>query len=88
MCSRPYISGHLLLIIADFLEQRSYRIRPDVTMHELGADSFDMFELQALIEEAFGVCIQQQIRTYVTFDELVELVYRASSVHGDPPHPA
>ncbi|MEN5236545.1 acyl carrier protein [Pseudomonas sichuanensis] len=88
MRSRLYISARLLWIIANFLEQWSYRITPDVSMDELGADSFDMVELQALIEEAFDICIPHQIRTYVTFVELVELVYRAMppTTHPAPRH--
>ncbi|MCE1117249.1 MULTISPECIES: acyl carrier protein [Pseudomonas] len=88
MHSRLYISARLLWIIANFLEQSSHRVRPDVSMDELGADSLDMVELQALIEEAFDVYIDHQIRTYVTFAELVELVYRATqpTTHPAPRH--
>ncbi|MCG8293115.1 acyl carrier protein [Pseudomonas entomophila] len=77
MQSRLYIAFHLRWIISYFLEQSLHQIRPDISLGELGADSFDMFELQALIEETFGILIHQPLRTYLTFAELVDLIFRA-----------
>lgn len=77
MRSRVHIALRLQPIIAKFLEQSPHRIRPDISMDELGADSLDMVELQALVEEAFQVLIRHQVPAYVTFAELVDLVYRA-----------
>ncbi|MDR2309215.1 MAG: phosphopantetheine-binding protein [Paucimonas sp.] len=70
------IALHLQGLLANFLEQSLHRIRPDIALDELGADSFDVFELQALIEESFEIRIDEQIRTYITFAELVDLVHR------------
>ncbi|WP_248920635.1 acyl carrier protein [Pseudomonas entomophila] len=77
MHSRLYITFHLRWIISHFLEQSLHQVRPDISLGELGADSFDMFELQALIEEAFGIQINQPLRTYLTFAELIDVVFRA-----------
>ena len=85
MQSRLYIAFHLRWIISYFLEQSLHQIRPDISLGELGADSFDMIELQALIEEAFDILIHQPLRPYLTFAELVDLVYRAMPAAEHPP---
>lgn len=77
MRSRLYVTFRLHWTIACFLEQSPHRIRPDITLGELGADSFDMVELQALVEEAFELQLPQQIRNHITFAELVDLVCKA-----------
>ncbi|PYC28622.1 acyl carrier protein [Pseudomonas mosselii] len=74
MRSRLYIAFQLQWILASFLEQSLHRIQPNVTLDELGADSFDVVELQAIVEETFSISIPRQIRTYTTFADLVELV--------------
>lgn len=55
MRSRLYVTLGLHWTIAYVLEQSPHRIRPDITLCELGADSFDMVELQALVEEALAL---------------------------------
>ncbi|NIF18473.1 acyl carrier protein [Pantoea sp. Cy-639] len=86
------IALHLQGLLANFLEQSLHRIRPDIALDELGADSFDVFELQALIEESFEIRIDEQIHTYMTFAELVDLVHRTllpkSSLLTPPDSPA
>ncbi|QXI40217.1 acyl carrier protein [Pseudomonas xantholysinigenes] len=86
MPSRLDITLNLLRILACFLEQSQHRIRPDITLDELGADSFDVVELQAVIEENFAIHISQAIHTYTTFAELVDLVFSAMSSPPVPPH--
>lgn len=85
MQSRLYIAFHLRWILSGFLEQNLHQIRPDISLGELGADSFDMVELQALIEETFDILIHQPLRTYLTFAELVDLVYRTMPSPEHPP---
>lgn len=77
MHSRLYIAFHLQWLLACFLEQSLHNIRPGIALDELGADSFDVVELQAIVEEAFDILIPQQIRTYTTFAELVDLLCKA-----------
>ncbi|MEW9678926.1 acyl carrier protein [Pseudomonas sp. TE50-2] len=85
MRSRLYIAFHLQWLLACFLEQSLHNIRPGIALDELGADSFDVVELQAIVEETFDILIPQQIRTYTTFAELVELVYRLLPPQGKAP---
>ncbi|MCP8634775.1 acyl carrier protein [Pseudomonas mosselii] len=85
MRSRLYIAFHLQWILAGFLEQSLHRIRPNIAMDELGADSFDVVELQAIVEETFGIFIPHQIQTYTTFAELIDLVYKAMPSPPVPP---
>ncbi|MBI6955663.1 acyl carrier protein [Pseudomonas sp. TE6288] len=86
MHSRLYIAFHLQWILASFLEQSLHQIRPDISLDELGADSFDLMELQAIMEETFGIFIAEPLRTYTTFAELVELVYTTMANPPAPPH--
>ncbi|QXH55030.1 acyl carrier protein [Pseudomonas maumuensis] len=86
MHSRLYIAFHVQWILASFLEQSLHRIRPDITLDELGADSFDLVELQAIMEETFGIFIAEPLRAYVTFAELVELIYKTMANPPAPPH--
>ncbi|QXH37500.1 acyl carrier protein [Pseudomonas muyukensis] len=84
MRSRLDVTLRLLRILARFLEQSPHRIRPDIALDELGADSFDVVELQAIIEHAFGILIPYQIPTYFTFAELVDAVFRALPAQPAP----
>lgn len=86
MRSRLYIAFRLQWILAGFLEQSLHRIRPNIALDELGADSFDVVELQAIVEETFGIVIPHQVQTYTTFAELVDLVYKALPSPPAPPH--
>ncbi|MFT0866115.1 acyl carrier protein [Pseudomonas sp. CAM1A] len=86
MHSRLYIAFHVQWILASFLEQSLHQIRPDITLDELGADSFDVVELQAIIEETFGIFIAEPLRTYVTFADLVDLIYQTMANPPAPPH--
>ncbi|MFK3773714.1 acyl carrier protein [Pseudomonas sp. NPDC089406] len=79
MRSHHYTDAYLLWIVSSFLEQSPAMVRSDLSMDELGADSFDMVELQALVEEAFGIQIPRQLPTYITFDELLTLVLRSGA---------
>jgi len=79
MRSHRYTDACLLWIVSSFLEQSPAMVRSDRSMDELGADSFDMVELQALVEEAFGIQIPRQLPTYITFDELLTLVLRSGA---------
>jgi len=72
MHSRLYIAFHVQRILASFLEQSLHQIRPDITLDELGADSFDLVELQTIIEETFGIFIAEPVQTYVTVADLVD----------------
>ena len=85
MRSRLYIAFHLQWILAGFLEQSLHRTRPNIAMDELGADSFDVVELQAIVEETFGIFIPDQVQTYTTFAELIDLVYKAMPSPPAPP---
>ncbi|WP_146229507.1 acyl carrier protein [Pseudomonas soli] len=89
MRSRLYVTLGLHWTIAYVLEQSPHRIRPDITLCELGADSFDMVELQALVEEALALQLHWQIRNHITFTELVDLCARRcvpTSAHPDCHH--
>ena len=86
MHSRLYIAFHVQWILASFLEQSLHQIRPDITLDELGADSFDVVELQAIMEETFGIFIAEPLRTYVTFADLVDLIYKTMATPPAPPH--
>ncbi|WP_313651433.1 acyl carrier protein [Pseudomonas soli] len=86
MRSRLYIAFHLQWLLASFLEQSLHQICPDITLDELGADSFDVVELQAIMEETFGIFIAEPLRTYVTFAELVDLIYKTMATAPVPPH--
>lgn len=69
----------LLWIIDDFLELngRHKQLKADHEFGELGADSFDMVELQARIEEALQILIEEQLRVDITFSQLLTLVRKA-----------
>ncbi|WP_369990677.1 acyl carrier protein [Pseudomonas xanthosomatis] len=79
MHSHHYTKACLEWIVCSFLEQSRAMVCSDRSMDELGADSFDMVELQALVEEAFGIFIPRQLPTYITFDELLTLVLRSGA---------
>ncbi|MFJ4389249.1 acyl carrier protein [Pseudomonas soli] len=86
MRSRLYIAFHLQWLLSCFLEQSLHNIRPGIALDELGADSFDLVELQAIMEETFGIVIAEPLRTYVTFAELVDLIYKTMANPPAPPH--
>ncbi|QXH53379.1 hypothetical protein KSS94_09790 [Pseudomonas fakonensis] len=79
MRSHRYTDACPLWIVSSFLEQSPAMVRSDRLMDELGADSFDMGELQALVEEAFGIQVPRQLPTYITCDELLTLVLRSGA---------
>ncbi|MBC3435945.1 hypothetical protein HU735_11020 [Pseudomonas sp. BW16M2] len=74
-------------IIDDFLELngRHRHLDAGYGMRELGADSFDMVELQARIEEEFNVLIEEAVSVDVTLDELLKLVRKARTAPPAPP---
>lgn len=76
MRSPSYADARLLWILSSFLEQSPSHIRSELSLGELGADSFDMVELQALIEEAFGIQFPAQLSNDLDFDQLLTLVLR------------
>lgn len=77
----------LLWIIDDFLELngRHKLLMAGHALGELGADSFDMVELQARIEEEFNILIEEEIATEATFDQLLKLVRTARAARPIPP---
>lgn len=64
MSSLDPITATLVRITADFLELQEDALSLDAYFDELGADSMDMVELQALVEEAFGIVMDAQIRHF------------------------
>lgn len=80
-------SSILLWVIDNFLELngRHKLLKAGHDLGELGADSFDMVELQARIEEEFHILIEEALTTEVTFDQLLKLVRKARADRPAPP---
>lgn len=83
------VTSILLWIIDDFLELngRHKALRAGHGLGELGADSFDMVELQARIEEELHILIEAEISVDVTFDQLLKLVHQAINAQPGRPGP-
>ncbi|MDH0731794.1 phosphopantetheine-binding protein [Pseudomonas sichuanensis] len=89
MPTEDRVTSTLLWIIDDFLELngRHKALRAGHGMGELGADSFDMVELQARIEEELHILIEAEISVDVTFDQLLKLVRQAIDAQPGRPGP-
>lgn len=77
MPAHDSITTTLLRIFAAHLELEEKDLLSDLSFHELGADSMDMVEMQALAEEALDIRLPTQIPTLVVFKTLERLVRKA-----------
>ena len=77
MPAHDSITTTLLRIFAAHLELEEKDFLSDLSFHELGADSMDMVEMQALAEEAIDIRLPTQIPTLVVFKTLDRLVRKA-----------
>jgi len=77
MPAHDSITTTLLRIFAAHLELEEKDLLGDLSFQELGADSMDMAEMQALVEEALGIRLPMQIPTRVVFKTVDRLVRKA-----------
>ncbi|MDF0730924.1 acyl carrier protein [Pseudomonas entomophila] len=74
------ITHCLVEMLAEFLECAPQDILPGSVFADLGADSFDMVELQVLVEERLQVTLEHPLPVHTSFTGLVEQVDRAMAV--------
>lgn len=72
MHSHPDIETLVKHHIAQFLELQPDHVHLHTTLYDLGADSFDMVELQAILEEHLRVQIDEPLPCSITVAMLVD----------------